>query len=83
MTEPASLTRSEAEARAALIGVRRYDIAVDMTGLLEGPTLEAVSTISFTCEEPGASTFVDCVARIRHATLNGRELDLSLSLIHI
>ena len=77
MTEPASLTRSEAEARAALIGVRRYDIAVDMTGLLEGPTIEAVSTVSFTCEEPGASTFVDCVAEIRHATLNGRTLDLS------
>ena len=76
MTEPASLTRSEAEARAALIGVRRYDIAVDMTGLLEGPTIEAVSTVSFTCEEPGASTFVDCVAEIRHATLNGRTLDL-------
>ncbi|MGI8646098.1 MAG: aminopeptidase N, partial [Nocardioides sp.] len=76
MTEPASLTKSEAEARAALIAVRRYDIAVDMTGLLEGPVIESVSTIAFTCAEAGATTFVDCVAELQHATLNGRELDL-------
>lgn len=68
MTEPASLTRAEAEARAALLSVRRYDIAVDMTGLLEGPVIECVSTIEFTCAEPGAPTFVDCVAEVRHAT---------------
>ena len=76
VTEPASLTRTEAEARATLIAVRRYDIAVDMTGLLEGPVIECVSTIAFTCAEPGASTFVDCVAEVRQATLNGRELNL-------
>ena len=76
-TEPASLTQVEAEARAALISVRRYDIAVDMTGLLDGPTIECVSTIAFECSEPGASTFVDCAADIRSATLNGRDLDLS------
>ena len=76
MSEPASLTQTEAEARAALISVRRYDIAVDMTGLLDGPTIECVSTIAFSCAEPGASTFVDCVAEIRSATLNGRDLDL-------
>ncbi len=76
-TEPASLTQVEAEARAALISVRRYDIAVDMTGLLDGPTIECVSTIAFECAEPGASTFVDCAADIRSATLNGRDLDLS------
>ncbi|GAA2120419.1 aminopeptidase N [Nocardioides bigeumensis] len=77
-TEPASLTQVEAEARAALISVRRYDIAVDMTGLLDGPTIECVSTIAFECAEPGASTFVDCAADIRSATLNGRDLDLSI-----
>ena len=77
MTEPASLTMTEAEVRAALIAVRRYDIAVDMTGLLEGPTIECVSTIAFTCAKPGATTFVDCVAGVRHATLNGRALDPS------
>ena len=77
MSEPASLTMAEAEARAALISVHRYDIAVDLTGLLDGPTIECVSTIAFSCAEPGASTFVDCVADIRSATLNGRDLDLT------
>ncbi len=75
MTDIASLTRVEAEERAALIDVRRYDITVDMRGLFEGDTLETTSTIEFGCREPGAATFVDCVAEIRSATLNGRALD--------
>ena len=71
-----SLTREEAEERGALLAVDRYDIAVDMRGLLEGEVLESTSTITFRCLQPGASTFVDCVAEVRHATLNGQELDL-------
>ncbi|MCW2793179.1 MAG: pepN, partial [Nocardioides sp.] len=74
---PRSLTRDEAEARSALLDVDRYDIAVDLRGLFEGEVLESTSTITFRCGEPGASTFVDCVAEVRHATLNGRDLDLS------
>ena len=62
MESVASLTQTEAEERAALIEVTRYDIAVDLRGLFEGEVLEATSTITFTCREPGASTFVDCVA---------------------
>ena len=54
----------------------RYDIEVDMRGLFEGEVLESTSTITFRCHQPGASTFVDCVAEVRHATLNGRDLDL-------
>jgi len=34
-----SLTREEAEARAALIEVDRYDIEVDMRGLFDGEVL--------------------------------------------
>ena len=75
MVEPASLTRSEAQERAALIDVRRYDIAVDLTGMLEGPDLRAVSTTTFGCTEPGASTFVDVVADVVRATLNDVPLD--------
>ena len=41
---------------------RRYDIEVDLTDLLPGAELRCVSTISFTCREPGAATFVDCAA---------------------
>ena len=70
-----SLTRLEAEERAALLEVDRYDITVDLRGLLDGEVLESVSTIAFRCGEPGASTFVDCAADVRHATLNGRPLD--------
>ena len=77
MPEAASLTRAEAEQRAALIDVQRYDITVDMRSLFEGDTVESVSTITFTCREPGAETFLDCVAEIRSATLNDRPIDLT------
>ncbi len=77
MEPVASLTRTEAKERAALIEVTRYDIAVDLRGLFEGEVLEATSSIIFTCREPGASTFVDCAAEIRSATLNGVALDPS------
>jgi aminopeptidase N len=69
-----SLTREEAAERARLIAVDRYDIAVDVTELAEGDAFRAVSTIAFTCTEPGAATFVDCVADVESATLNGVEL---------
>ncbi|GAA2753634.1 aminopeptidase N [Amnibacterium kyonggiense] len=71
-----SLTRDEAEARAALLAVDRYDVHVDLTGLLEGDTLRSTSTIAFTATTPGASTFVDVVADVESATLNGRPLDV-------
>ena len=75
VTAPLSLTRSEAEERFALIEVDRYDVAFDLRGLLEGDVLEATSTVKFRCTEAGASTFVDCVATVTGATLNGVELD--------
>jgi aminopeptidase N len=68
---PLSLTRAEAEERAALVEVRRYDIDVDLTALPTGPDVRATSRIDFGCREPGASTFVDCVAEVVSATLNG------------
>ena len=71
----ASLTRSEAEDRSRLLSVTRYDIDVDLTDLLEGDSFRSVSTVRFTCAEPGASTFVDCAADIERAELNGRPLD--------
>ena len=77
MGEMASLTRAEAEMRSALLTVERYDIALDLTGLLEGEVLAASSTITFTCTTPGASTFVDCTGGIESATLNGIAVDLS------
>ncbi|NGO11915.1 aminopeptidase N [Streptomyces sp. HC44] len=69
-----SLTRTEAERRAALLTVERYDVEIDLTGLPDGPEVRCVSTVAFTCHEPGAETFVDCAAQVRSATLNGSSL---------
>ncbi|WP_151477444.1 aminopeptidase N [Streptomyces albicerus] len=69
-----SLTRTEAERRAALLTVERYDVDVDLTGLPDGPEVRCVSTVTFSCHEPGAETFVDCAAQVVSATLNGSSL---------
>jgi aminopeptidase N len=71
-----TLTREEAARRAALLEVDRYDIEVDMRGLLAGDTVRSVSRIRFRCAEPGAATFVDCAADVQSATLNGRPMEL-------
>ena len=60
-----SLTQVEAEQRAALLDVERYDVEVDLTDLPTGPEVRCVSTVTFTCREPGAETFVDCAAEVR------------------
>ncbi len=72
-----TLTQHEAATRSALIEVQRYDIAVDMTGLLEGEVFASTSTITFTCSEPGATTFVDVAMDVGRATLNGVDVDVS------
>ena len=82
MESVASLTRTEAEERAALIEVNRYDIEVDLRGLFEGVVLEATSTITFTCRSrarPRSSTasptFVarrSTASRSTHAAERGR-----------
>ena len=60
-----------------MLDVERYDIEVDLRGMLEGPDWVSTSTITFRCREPGAATFVDCDAEVQHATLNGVDLDLA------
>ena len=75
MSAPTSLTHDEARARAGLLDVERYDIALDLTGLLDGDALRATSTVTFRCAEPGGATFVDCAADVVRATLNGQEID--------
>ncbi len=77
MTDIASLTREEAAQRAALIDIERYDVHVDLRGLYDGGLWAATSTVSFTCREPGASTFVDCIGEVSSVTLNGEALDPS------
>jgi aminopeptidase N len=75
MDDLPSLTRVEAEDRAALIRVQRYDIAIDLTGMLEGTDFAAVATIRFSCRTPGAATFVDAAVNVVSATLNGVPVD--------
>ncbi|MCA1711088.1 MAG: aminopeptidase N [Actinobacteria bacterium] len=69
-----SLRQDEARTRAELLEVQRYDLDVDLTGLLEGDGFRSVSTVTFACREPGASTFVDCEAEVESAVLNGSPL---------
>ena len=71
-----SLRQEEAVERAALLSVTSYDIAIDLTGLVDGPDFRAVSTVRFT-STAGASTFVDCCAEVESATLNGEPLPAS------
>ena len=68
-----SLRQEEAVERAALLSVTSYDIAIDLTDLVDGPAFRAVSTVRFT-GLAGASTFVDCCAEVESATLNGELL---------
>ena len=70
----AEITRDETTQRAALLGVRSYDVELDLTG---GPeTFRSTSVIAFDCAQPGAASYADLVAgRIHEITLNGVPLD--------
>ncbi len=71
-----NLTRIEAQERAALIAVRSYAVALDLTTGAE--TFGSTTTVEFT-STPGASTFIDAITRTVHSvTLNGVALDPSV-----
>ncbi|WP_251153913.1 aminopeptidase N [Cellulosimicrobium sp. Marseille-Q4280] len=68
-----NLTRAEASERAAVVDVRSYDVALDLT--TGATTFASTTVVRFTATE-GASTFVDLVApSVREVVLNGRALD--------
>ena len=69
-----NLTREEAATRAALVTVDQHDVELDVT---TGPeTFSTRSTITFTCAQPGAETFLDFVGgTVEAVTLNGTDLD--------
>ncbi|MEO6825875.1 MAG: aminopeptidase N [Microbacteriaceae bacterium] len=71
-----NLTRVEAQERAALLSVHRYDVRLDLT---TGPeTFRSETTVRFSAT-PGASTFIDAITRTVHSvTLNGTVLDPAL-----
>src|SRR3954466_8275350 len=74
MGDARNLRREEALERSRLLHVDRYDIDVDLTGLLDGLEWRATSRVTFGCTTPGASTFVDCAASVSAATLNGVDI---------
>ncbi|WP_370894123.1 aminopeptidase N [Janibacter sp. GXQ6167] len=68
-----NLTRDEAAARAALIEVSHYDITLDLT--TSETTFATTNSLTFTCTEPGAETFLDFIGTVERITLNGVDLD--------
>ena len=69
-----NLTREEAAARADLLTVSRYDVALDVTR--DAATFPTRSVIRMTAARPGESTFVDFLgASVESITVNGRPLD--------
>ena len=76
MTASENITRAEATERSALVEVQAYDVVLDVTS--DGPTFSTVTTVTFTCRQPGASTWIDLIAPTVHSVvLNGTALDVS------
>lgn len=66
-----NLTRSEAAERAKLISTKAYKVELDLTG---SETFRSHTTVTFDAK-PGASTFIDLIAReVHEITLNGKSL---------
>lgn len=68
-----NLTRLEAQERRAIVDTASYDVVLDLT---TGPEVFASRTTVRFAASPGASTFIDLIARsVREITLNGRSID--------
>jgi aminopeptidase N len=76
-----NLRQVEAVERARMLDVTAYDIRLDLTDGAGYPgegTFRSTTEVTFTCREPGASTFVEIAAEsLRGATLNGQPVDTS------
>jgi aminopeptidase N len=64
-----ALTETEAQARAALLTIRSYDVSLDLTAA----PVRSRTVIRFGCARPGADSFADLTARLADggAVLNG------------
>ena len=71
-----TLLRDEAQARAALVEVRSYDVHLDLTAESH---FESEVLIRFGCRTPGGSTFVELDGTLLSATLNGRKLGTGMN----
>jgi aminopeptidase N len=70
----AEITRTETAERSRLLQVDEYDVALDLTR--GGEVFGSVSVIRFRCAEPGASSYVDLIAKdVHEIVLNGVPVD--------
>ncbi|GAA4809048.1 aminopeptidase N [Nocardioides caeni] len=77
-----NLTRDEAAARAALLEVASYVVELDLSEATTSgvQTFGSTTTLTFSCRQPGATTFADLVdAEVHEVTLNGVALDPATS----
>jgi len=75
---PENITRSESAARAGLLEVQSYAIALDLRAVESDSTFLSRCTVAFRAGRAGASTWVDLIAEeVLGAELNGRPVDLS------
>ncbi|MBV9592699.1 MAG: aminopeptidase N, partial [Actinobacteria bacterium] len=76
-----NLTRDDARVRAELLHVDSYDVQLDLTdggGKPSDRSFRSITTIRFSANRSGSSTFLDVYAEsLYRVTLNGVELDVS------
>ena len=73
-----NLTQIEAAERAELLEVSSYTVELD---LMRGEEVfGATTTVKFTSNQVGASTFIDAITqKVHRVTLNGKDLDVSVA----
>jgi aminopeptidase N len=69
-----NLTRAEAAARSRLLAVHSYLVRLDVSGD-DTEHFASTSTVTFSCAEPAAVTFIDIAAEVTQVTLNGHLVD--------
>jgi aminopeptidase N len=71
-----NLTRIEANLRSDLLEVQSYEVALDLT--TSDKTFRSSTTVKFTANSVGSSTFIDAItAEVHSVVLNGENLDVS------
>ncbi|KNC19877.1 aminopeptidase N [Arthrobacter sp. RIT-PI-e] len=75
--ENENLRRDEAATRSALLRTTSYDVELDLSAAADAGrrTYPSTTTVVFSCERPGASTFLDFIGDVTAVELNGRVLD--------
>lgn len=71
-----NLTRVEAQSRARILHVHDYEVELDLT---KGERVfGSKTTVTFDCNEPGVSTFIDAITdQVHSINLNGENLDVA------